>query len=127
VTLVAFIVISLLLPSPWNVVALACGVVLEVGEIVWGRRLARRMRPRTGAEALVGREARVVEACRPDGHVRLHGELWRATCAGGADVGDAVRVTAVRDLTLEVVPVEPAPGDDPTRDGERPGSSVPSG
>jgi hypothetical protein len=38
-----------------------------------------------------------------------------------------VRVTAVRDLTLEVVPVEPAPGDDPTRDGERPGSSVPSG
>jgi membrane protein implicated in regulation of membrane protease activity len=127
VTLVVFIVISLLLPSPWNVVALACGVVLEVGEIVWGRRLARRMRPRTGAEALVGREARVVEACRPDGYVRLHGELWRATCAGGADAGDAVRVTAVRDLTLEVVPVEPAPADDPTRDGERPGSSVPSG
>jgi membrane-bound serine protease (ClpP class) len=122
VTLVVFIVISLLLPSPWNVVALACGVVLEVGEIVWGRRLARRMRPKTGAEALIGREARVVEACRPDGYVRVGGERWRAICADGADAGDAVRVTAVRELTLDVAPVEPAPRNVAAPDGERPGS-----
>lgn len=93
-----------LVPSPWNFVVLALGIVAEVGEITWGRRLARRMRAQTGAEALVGREAEVVETCRPDGKVRVQGELWQARCDAGADVGDTVRVTAVHGLTLEVVP-----------------------
>lgn len=101
------VVISLFVPSPWNLVVLAVGVVLEIGEVVWGRRLARKWRAQTGAEAVIGRLASVVEACRPDGLVRVHGELWQATCAAGADVGDTVRVTAVRDLKLEVAPAGP--------------------
>jgi membrane protein implicated in regulation of membrane protease activity len=51
---------------------------------------------------LIGQTALVVEACRPDGRVRLLGELWRAHCARGADVGEHVRVLRIRDLTLEV-------------------------
>jgi membrane protein implicated in regulation of membrane protease activity len=83
---------------------LLCGVIAEIGEVVWGRRLARRMRPKTGAEAMIGRRAEVVEPCRPNGHVRVGGELWEATCSAGCDPGDSVRITAVRELTLEVVP-----------------------
>jgi membrane protein implicated in regulation of membrane protease activity len=50
----------------------------------------------------------VVVACRPSGQVRLHGELWEANCAAGADVGEAVRVTALDDLTLVVEPTPAA-------------------
>jgi membrane protein implicated in regulation of membrane protease activity len=47
----------------------------------------------------------VVAACRPDGQVRLGSELWNAACAGGAEIGDPVRVTAVDGLMLVVVPL----------------------
>jgi membrane protein implicated in regulation of membrane protease activity len=40
----------------------------------------------------------------PEGQVRVAGELWRATCRGGAATGDEVVVTAVRELELEVEP-----------------------
>jgi membrane-bound serine protease (ClpP class) len=53
-------------------------------------------------EALIGAEARVVEACRPLGRVWVHGELWRARCDRGADVGERVRVLALDELTLVV-------------------------
>ena len=116
--LLLFILFALFLPSPWNVVALVCGVLLEIVEVVWGRRLARRWRPKTGPETAVGRTAQVVEACRPTGMVRVQGELWQATCAAGADVGQTVRVTAVRELMLDVEPVE-----DEARAPARPGEA----
>jgi membrane protein implicated in regulation of membrane protease activity len=101
---IAIVLAVFLLPTPWNVVVLVLGIVGEIFEITYGRRLARRMRSQTGAEALVGREAEVAETCRPDGKVRVHGELWQARCEAGADVGDTVRIEAVRGLTLDVVP-----------------------
>jgi membrane-bound serine protease (ClpP class) len=101
---IAIILAVVLFPTPWNIVVVVVGIVLEFGEITWGLRLARRMRAQTGAEALVGQEAQVVEPCRPGGKVRVHGELWQARCEEGADAGDTVRVTAVRGLTLDVVP-----------------------
>ena len=101
---IAIVLAVFLLPTPWNIVVLVLGIVGEVFEITYGRRLARRMRAQTGAEALVGKEAEVVETCRPDGKVRVHGELWQARCVEGADAGDTVRVTAIRGLTLDVVP-----------------------
>ena len=101
---IAIILAVFLLPSPWNIVVLVLGIVGEIFEITYGRRLARRMRAQTGAEALVGKEAEVVETCRPDGKVRVQGELWQARCEEGVDVGGTVRVTAVRGLTLDVVP-----------------------
>jgi membrane-bound serine protease (ClpP class) len=102
VVLLLGIVLALLLPSPVNVVVLCLGVVGEVGEIVWGRRLAKRWRPRTGAEAMVGLEAEVATPCRPRGQVRVNGELWEATCEEGADAGELVRVTSVDGLMLVV-------------------------
>jgi membrane-bound serine protease (ClpP class) len=104
VILILFLAVSFLVPWPWNLVVVICGLAAEIGEVTWGLRLARKT-PRTGAEAAVGSSAKVMKACKPEGLVRFEGELWHATCAAGADVGDLVRVTAVRGLTLEVVPI----------------------
>jgi membrane-bound serine protease (ClpP class) len=92
------------LPHPANLVVLALGAAGEVGEIVWGRRLARRWRPKTGVETLLGQSADVVVECRPRGQVRVHGELWEAECPAGAEVGQTVRIVGRHDLTLTVAP-----------------------
>ena len=56
-----------------------------------------------GAQALVGQRARAEEDLAPDGYVRLGAELWRAEIArGSAPRGAALRVVAVRGLTLVV-------------------------
>jgi membrane protein implicated in regulation of membrane protease activity len=41
---------------------------------------------------------------RPDGQVRIDGEIWRARCERGCDAGATVVVRAVDGLTLEVEP-----------------------
>jgi membrane protein implicated in regulation of membrane protease activity len=99
------IILALVLPYPANLAVLVLGAAGEVGEIVWGRRLAKRWRPKVGAETMIGQTAEVVEPCRPVGQVRVHGELWEARCAAGAAVGDTVRITALEGLTLTVAPV----------------------
>jgi membrane-bound ClpP family serine protease len=97
------IILALVLPHPANLVVLGLGVVGEVGEIVWGRRLARRWRPKTGVDTLLGQTADVVVECRPRGQVRVHGELWEAECSAGAAAGETVRIVGRDELTLTVV------------------------
>ena len=63
------------------------------------------MAAEAGPETMVGKTAKVVVPCRPSGQVRVHGELWEARCAAGADVGEDVRITAREELTLLVEPV----------------------
>ena len=99
---IALLIALLFLSWPWNAIVILCGLAVEAGELTWGLRLARRWRPATGAEAMIGATARVVEACRPDGQVRIKGELWQARCAEGADVGEHVRVERLDGLTLIV-------------------------
>ncbi|MFL5923190.1 MAG: NfeD family protein [Gaiellaceae bacterium] len=94
----------LFFPWPWNLLVILGGLAIEAGELTWGLRLARRWRPATGAEAMIGEHAEVVTRCRPDGQVRIQGELWQAHCAAGADVGDTVRVDRLHGLTLVVSP-----------------------
>jgi len=100
------ILLAFFVPYPWNVLVVIGGASIEVLEVIWGRRLAKRWRPQTGAEAMLGEPAEVVVACRPTGQVRINGELWEATCADGADVGDETVVRSLDGLTLIV---EPAP------------------
>lgn len=78
------------------------GLAIETGELAWGLRLARRWKPKTGAEAMIGKDAVVVKQCRPLGEVRVHGELWRALCEDGAEVGERVRIERLEGLTLVV-------------------------
>ncbi len=93
-----------MLPTGWGVAAILVGMTVEVGEAAFWIRLSRRGRPVIGAEALVGREGVAVSACRPEGQVRVGGELWRALCLEGVDAGQAVVVESVSGLTLQVRP-----------------------
>lgn len=99
---VAILLALFVLPSPWGLVVIVAGALVEIGESWFWIRFTRRRRSVTGAEGLVGRRARVVQACRPDGWVWVNGERWRAHSARGADVGEHVRVMGVDELTLEV-------------------------
>ena len=92
------------LPSPWGVVAVAVGAVLdfaETGLFLWW---SRRRRATVGVQSLVGRTALAIGELRPEGQVRVGGEIWRARCERGCDAGSAVVIRAVADLTLEVEP-----------------------
>lgn len=104
--LVAILFAVFVLPSPWNIVAVVGGLVGEVAEATFGIWYSRRRRAAIGAEAMVGSVVRVVEACRPKGRVSYKGELWEATCAGGAEIGERVRVEAMDGLTLMVERIE---------------------
>ena len=100
------LVVFLPIDEPWNVVVLVVGLIAEGFELLILRRMSKRLDRRTkrttGTTAMIGKRANVVETCRPDGMVRVRGELWKAHCEGGADVGDEVRVEAIDDLTLVV-------------------------
>ena len=80
------------LPTPWAIVAVVAASVVEVAEVGFWIWLSRRRRAVTGAEALVGARGVVTIACRPDGQVRVFGELWHARCEAGADPGDEIVV-----------------------------------
>jgi membrane protein implicated in regulation of membrane protease activity len=104
------LVLSLLLAvfvleEPWSWIAVATGGTLELAESWFWVRWSQRRRPAVGVEALLGRAAVVSADCRPDGQVRVVGEIWHARCEAGADAGDTVVVTAVDGLTLVVEPV----------------------
>lgn len=105
--LIAAILLAVfVVPGPWSVVLVLCAAVLEVGEslfiIVLSHRLARRLRPKTGAEAMIGMDAEVVSVCRPTGQVKVQGELWAAWCAEGASAGETVQIERLEGLTLIV-------------------------
>jgi membrane protein implicated in regulation of membrane protease activity len=100
--LVGILLAVLVLPTPWDYVAVGAGGAIEAGEAALWWRWTHRRRPAVGAEALIGAQAVVVEACRPLGRVRVAGELWRARCDDGADAGETVVIRALDGLTLVV-------------------------
>jgi membrane-bound serine protease (ClpP class) len=99
-TLLALFVV----PAPWGLVLVAATAVVEVAETYFWIRLSRRRLIQAGAETLIGARAVVASSCRPAGQVRVQGELWRARCEAGADLGETVRVVGREGLTLLVEP-----------------------
>jgi membrane protein implicated in regulation of membrane protease activity len=99
---ILLVVLGVVPLAPWGVSLIAAASVVEVGESLFWIWLSKRRRASVGAEALVGRTARVVRPCRPLGYVRLDGELWEARCEAGADRGDEVSVVGLDGLTLVV-------------------------
>jgi membrane-bound serine protease (ClpP class) len=96
-----------------TVLALAA-IVLFLGRLAL---VAQRRKPVTGVEGLIGEAGSTLTAvdAGQSGHVRVHGEIWRATSATPLGAGRRVRVTAVDGLTLLVEPSDP-----PTPRGETP-------
>jgi membrane-bound serine protease (ClpP class) len=68
---------------------------------------ARRAPVATGAEGLRGEIGVVLAPLTPEGTVFVHGALWNATASHPVPPGARVRVVAVRNLTVDVEPVEP--------------------
>lgn len=96
------ILLFVVLPDPWDVVALAAGLVLGGFEVFFWWRTVRGRRVQSGSETLIGASARVISPCRPEGEVWIEGARWRARCEEGADVDDVVTVTERRELLLIV-------------------------
>jgi membrane protein implicated in regulation of membrane protease activity len=103
---VAILLLVFVLSPALGIAVVALAVAFEALEIVFWRRVLRRYRVATGAEAMVGETAVVVERCDPEGTVRLRGEIWRARCGAGARPGQRVRIGSVDGLTLEVSPTD---------------------
>lgn len=110
-----------LLPEPWNVAVVVVAAFVEVGEVFFWLRFLRRYRVQTGAEAMVGARAEVLESCAPDGRVRVGGEIWNARSDVPVARGQLVRITALDGLTVAVEPLEPGGvGAAASRAGRRP-------
>jgi len=103
--LVLLLVPLLVLPSPWNLIGFAAGLLLSIVGLLAGNRTVRHRRKQVGAGTLIGRTAVVVSPCRPNGQVRLDGEIWAARADPEAMVGDSVRIIGRDRLTLLVQPV----------------------
>jgi membrane protein implicated in regulation of membrane protease activity len=103
---VAILLLVFVLSPALGIAVVALAVAFEAVELVFWRRVLRRHRVVTGAEAMEGEVTVVIEPCAPAGTVRLRGEIWHARCEAGARPGERVRVAAVDDLTLAVTPLE---------------------
>jgi membrane protein implicated in regulation of membrane protease activity len=90
------------LPSPWGLVAIVVGGLLDIAETGLFLWWSRRRRASVGVESLVGRTGIASTALWPEGQVRIAGELWGARCEGGCDPGTSVVVRAIEGLTLVV-------------------------
>lgn len=103
------LLLLLLVPAPWNV-AVALGTLVLGGlEVLYFYRRMRGVKVATGVENLVGAVGKAVEPLDPDGHVRVHGELWQARASEVVPAGREVRVVALDGLTLEVETAETTP------------------
>lgn len=96
------IALLILLSSPWNLVAFVVVTLLWLLELAGWSRTVKHRRKVVGAQTLIGEQAVVVVACRPDGQVKHGGEIWGARCTSGAAVGETVRIVGLNGLTLEV-------------------------
>ncbi|HYH60552.1 MAG TPA: NfeD family protein, partial [Solirubrobacterales bacterium] len=57
-----------------------------------------------GAEGMIGERATVIEACDPNGLVRVRGEVWKASVDAAEPLvaGERASVVAVEGLTVRV-------------------------
>jgi membrane-bound serine protease (ClpP class) len=92
----------------WSVIipAVLFTIAFFVFAIGMGIR-AQQRKPVTGVEGLVGEKGEAFTDLAPDGKVRVHGEIWAATCTEGkVKKGTPVKVDRIRDLHLTVSKAE---------------------
>ena len=94
----AILLAIFVLPSPWGIIAVVAGGVLDITESVVLLKWSRRRKAPVGGDALVGRRARVVSPTQ----VRVAGELWEARAGEPLRPGEEVEVTGAHGLTLQV-------------------------
>jgi membrane protein implicated in regulation of membrane protease activity len=87
------------LPSPWGIVAILTGGLIDIAESLVLLKWSRRRRAVTGVEALIGKTA--VVSGSPT-QVRVAGELWEVRSDRVLVPGEEVVVHGVEGLTLLV-------------------------
>jgi len=97
------------MPDGWDIPIILLFAFLEFGETIYSWRYSRRAKVQVGPETLIGATGRAVTDCRPEGTVRVHAEMWQATCEAGVGGGQRIRVTARDGLLLTVEPLGDAP------------------
>ena len=127
IVVITLILALLFLPWPWNLVVIGIAAVVEGSIAFYGIRWTRRRRAHVGVQTMVGRTAEVITTLAPTGQVKVDGTIWKAHSAELAQVGETVRITSVKRLTLEVEPAQssltaftlPGVDDDATPRGSR--------
>jgi membrane-bound serine protease (ClpP class) len=109
VFLVLALLLLLFLPEPWNVAAALAALAIGALEVLYFYRRMRGVKVVTGVENLVGAVGRAVEPLAPEGHVRVHGELWEARATEALPSGTPVHVVALDGVMLEVETAETTP------------------
>jgi membrane-bound serine protease (ClpP class) len=102
--LIALALAIFVLPSPWGVVTVVVALAIDVAEVVFGLWYSKRRKSSVGVSALIGVIGVAVSELRPDGQVKVNGEIWSARCERGCDAGTSIVVRAVDGLALEVEP-----------------------
>ena len=101
---IALLLAIFVLPSPWGLAAVVVGGALDIAETGIFMWWSKRRRAVVGVESLVWKTGIASSDLWPEGQVRIAGELWKARCDGGCDVGTRVVVRSVEGLTLVVDP-----------------------
>lgn len=91
---ISFALIAAIAVSTAPVVLLVLGAAFK----------ARQAHVTTGVEAMPGQLAVAREDFTGEGHVHMHGEIWRAKTSASVRKGDRLRVSRVDGLTLHVTP-----------------------
>jgi membrane protein implicated in regulation of membrane protease activity len=94
----AILLAIFVLPSPWGIVAVLAGGLIDIAESLVLLKWSRRRRAVTGVEALIGKTAVVSSPTQ----VRVVGEIWEARSNRVLVPGDEVVVHGVEGLTLLV-------------------------
>jgi membrane protein implicated in regulation of membrane protease activity len=102
--LIGLLLAVFVLPSPWGLVAVVVGGVLDIAETGLFLWWSRRKHASVGVETLVGKTGVASTELWPEGQVRIAGEIWKARCEGGCDAGTQIVVRSVEGLTLVVDP-----------------------
>jgi membrane-bound serine protease (ClpP class) len=91
------------LDGVWKWALIAAVALLELAEIgLWLKW--RKVTSSTGAEGMVGMSGVALSDCKPDGQVKVKGQIWKARCDQGVAAGEGVSVLAVDGLRLDVAP-----------------------
>jgi len=101
--------------SPAVAVALGLGFGLITVFLARLAVRAQRRKSRLGVDAMVGSPATAMEPLRPQGHVLVEGEIWRAVSTQPVEKDTPLRVVGRDEMVLRVEPVAP-PGHPPASD-----------
>jgi membrane protein implicated in regulation of membrane protease activity len=107
-TVIGAILAFLFLDPPWRYLLIVLLLLIDCFQIVVWLRWRNRRAVTGHKERLIGAKGETLSDCKPFGQVRVLGQVWKAYCPGGVEVGMPIVVKHVDGLQLEIVPAPQA-------------------